>query len=243
VSATGIVAALAAEARTLGPVQPVRHRAAGSLAIHTLPDGTLLVISGMGAAAAAQAARALVAAGVQGLLSFGLAGGLDPALGAGTVLLPRAVTDGTGTVHRAYESWRERLAALMRDSSDTHPLVVDGALLSLSEPLSTPLTKSQARGRTGAVAVDMESFAIASVAIEQGVKFAVARVVVDTAADRLPRSILQATDLRGEVNYSQLIGALLRRPPDIVALLRLARRYRVAMRSLRALARAGVGGS
>ena len=240
-SATGIVAALAAEARTLGPVQPVPHRAAGTLAIHTLPDGTLLVISGMGAAAATQAARVLVAAGAQGLLSFGLAGGLDPALGAGTVLLPRAVTDGTGTVHRAYDSWRERLAALTRGSSDTHPLIVDGALLSLSAPLSTPVTKSQARARTGAVAVDMESFAIASVAIEQGVKFAVARVVVDTAADSLPRSIMQATDLRGEVNYSQLIGGLVRRPPDILALLRLARRYRLAMRSLRALARSGVG--
>jgi adenosylhomocysteine nucleosidase len=240
VSVTGIVAALAAEARTLGPVQPVRHPSAASPAINTLPDGTLLLISGMGAAAATQAARALVAAGAQGLLSFGLAGGLDPALAAGALLLPRTVTDGTGTVHRAYDPWRERLAAAPRGRSDTPVRILDGALLSLSEPLSTPATKSQARARTGAVAVDMESFAIASVAIEQGVRFAVARVVVDTAADSLPRSVLQATDLRGAVNYAQLIGGLIRRPPEILALLRLAQRYRVAMRSLRALARSGV---
>ncbi len=240
-SMTGIVAALAAEARTLGPLQPVRQLGAAGIAIHTLADGTLLVISGMGAAAATQAARALVAAGAQGLLSFGLAGGLDPALGAGAVLLPRAVTDGTGIVHRAYDPWRERLAALTRGRSATHPLIVDGALLSLTEPLRTPVTKSQARARTGAVAVDMESFAIASVAIEQGVKFAVARVVVDTAADSLPRSVLQATDRRGEVSYPALLRGLIRRPPEILDLLRLARRYRVALRALRALARPGMG--
>ena len=242
-SVTGIVAALAAEARTLGPVQPVRHRPAGTPEIHTLPDGTLLLISGMGAAAATQAARALLAAGARALLSFGLAGGLDPALRAGALLLPRTVTDGTGTVHGTYDPWRERLAALQRRGSDTQPRIVDGGLLSLSQPLTTPASKSQARARTGAVAVDMESFAIASVASEQGVSFAVARVVVDTAADSLPRSVMQATDPRGEVNYPQLIGGLVRRPAEILALLRLARRYRVALRSLRAVARAGVGSS
>ena len=72
-------------------------------------------------------------------------------------------------------------------------------------------------------------------------QFAVARVVVDTAADSLPRSVMQATDRRGGVNYPRLLSGLICRPTDIVALLRLARRYRVAMRSLRALARPGVG--
>ncbi len=237
---TGIVAALAAEARTLGPVPPARPTA-GDITIHTLADGTLLVISGMGSAAASQGALALVAAGARGLLSFGLAGALDPALQAGAVLLPATVTDGAGTVHSTYNPWRERLAALRASDANNHPLILDGALLSLAQPLSTPATKSQAFSRTGAIAVDMESFAIASVALEQGVQFAVARVVVDTAADSLPRSVMQATDRRGGVNYPRLLSGLICRPTDIVALLRLARRYRVAMRSLRALARPGVG--
>jgi adenosylhomocysteine nucleosidase len=157
------------------------------------------------------------------------------------VLLPASVTDGAGTVHSAYNPWRERLAALRVTDANSHPSILDGALLSLAQPLTTPATKAQARARTGAVAVDMESFAIASVAIEQGVEFAVARVVVDTAADSLPRSVLQATDRRGAVNYASLAAGLIRRPADLPGLLRLARRYRVALRSLRALARPGVG--
>ncbi len=103
------------------------------------------------------------------------------------------------------------------------------------------MSKSQAQARTGAVAVDMESFAIAQVAIQRGVKFAVARVVVDTATDNLPQAVIQATDARGAVNYPRLLSGLLSRPSDLAALLRLARRYRVAMRSLRALAGAGLG--
>jgi adenosylhomocysteine nucleosidase len=238
---TGIVAALAAEARTLGPLQPARPAAAGGIAIKTLADGNLLVVSGMGREAATQAAVALVAAGARGLLSFGLAGGLDPALAPGTVLLPRAVTDGAGTVYTADAPWRERLAALQGANAASDPLIVEGVLLSLAQPLTSPLTKSQARARTGAVAVDMESFAIASVALEQGVKFAAARVVIDTAADRVPRAVMEATDPRGAVNYARLVSGLIRRPPDIFALLRLARGYRVAMHSLRRLARPGLG--
>jgi adenosylhomocysteine nucleosidase len=241
VSVTGIVAALTAEARTLGPVPAARPDAAGRLAINTLPDGNLLIISGMGGAAATEAALALVAAGVRGLLSFGLAGALDPALQAGTVVLPRAVTDGAGTVHTTFEPWREQLAARHFAQADPSLPIAEGPLLSLAQPLSTPVSKSQARSRTGAVAVDMESFAIARIAIEQGVKFVAARVVVDTAADSLPRSVIQATDPRGQVSYPRLLSGLIRRPPDGFALLRLARRYRVAMRSLRALAGAGLG--
>ncbi len=60
VSGTGIVTALTAEARTLGPVQRAPRSASGDMAIQTLSDGNLLVISGMGSAAAAQAALALV---------------------------------------------------------------------------------------------------------------------------------------------------------------------------------------
>src|SRR6266403_1699369 len=75
----GVVAALDAEARTLGPA--VRR----DDGLFFLSDGALLAVSGMGAALAAIAARNLIDAGAAALISFGLAGGLDPLLSAGTV--------------------------------------------------------------------------------------------------------------------------------------------------------------
>jgi adenosylhomocysteine nucleosidase len=234
VSVTGIVAALTAEARTLGPVRPNPGAvAAGSIAIDTLPDGTLLVISGMGAQAATEAALALVAAGAHGLLSFGLAGALDPTLRAGALLLPEAVTDGTAPYHRTCAAWRQQLAARAGPGAAAQ----GGTLLSVAQPLLTAAAKAEAWRRTGARGVDMESFAIAGVALRQGLSFAVARVVVDTAADGLPRTITPATGSRGAVNYPQLLAGLLRSPADVLALLRLAQRYRVALAALRQLGR------
>ncbi|HEY6455682.1 MAG TPA: hypothetical protein VIY90_10435 [Steroidobacteraceae bacterium] len=227
-SVTGIVAALTAEARTLGPVRANQ--------INILRDGSLLTISGMGPQAAARAALALVGAGARSLLSFGLAGALDPGLPAGAILFPVAVTDETGAVHRTCDAWRERLAARAGAGAECH----GGTLLSLAQPLVTRSAKSEAWGRTHACAVDMESFAIGAVAMQERIDFAVARVVVDTAMDSLPRSVTRATDARGEVHYPRLVSGLLRSPGDMLALLRLARRYRMAMRTLRHLGRYGV---
>jgi adenosylhomocysteine nucleosidase len=228
VSVTGIVAALTAEARTLGPVRANQ--------INTLRDGSLLIISGMGPQAATRAALALIAAGARSLLSFGLAGALDPSLRAGAMLLPAAVTDGSGAIHRTCDAWRELLAARAGASTEHH----GGTLLSVIQPLLTVSAKSEAWSRTQACAVDMESFAIGAIASEQQINFAVARVVVDTAGDSLPGSIMRATGARGELNYPRLVCGLLRSPAEIPTLLRLARRYRPAMGSLRYLGRQGL---
>jgi adenosylhomocysteine nucleosidase len=237
VSGTGIVAALTAEARTLGPVPPAQAPlTAGAASIRTLADGNLLVISGMGPQRATRAAQALVAAGAQALLSFGLAGALDPELRAGVVLLPQDVRNDAGQVHSTYGPWRERLASQARARADSQ-VRAGGALLSVAEPLISSASKSRAWSHTGASAVDMESFAIASVAVEKAVPFAVVRVVVDTALDTLPNSVTQATDPGGEVNYARLTAGLLRHPSDLAALLKLARRYRIALHSLRSLGR------
>jgi adenosylhomocysteine nucleosidase len=241
VSCVGIVAALTAEARTLGPLPPAARRGpAGEPSIHTLADGNLLVISGMGPQRATRAAQALVAAGAESLLSFGLAGALEPDLRAGDVLLPRDVRDETGQVHTTYGPWRERLAARARARAD-HQVRVGGVLLSVVQPLTGPMSKSQAWSQTGANGVDMESFAIASVAVERGVTFAVLRVVIDTAVDTVPASLTQATDAYGEASYARLAAGLLRSPADWAALLRLARRYRIAMHSLRSSGQRGLG--
>ena len=229
-SVTGIVAALTAEARTLGP-------SVHGPTLDTLADGNLIAISGMGPQAAARAAQLLLAAGARHLLSFGLAGALDPHLAAGTVFLAESVLDEAGTAHPTCGPWRERLARVAAARGS----VARGVLLSVAQPLLSADAKAQARRNTGAAAVDMESFAIGAVAVRQGVDFAVARVVVDTAADAVPRSVTASTGARGEVNYARLIAAVLGAPQDLAALLRLSRRYRAAMASLRFLGRQGVG--
>ena len=83
-NAAGVVAALAAEARALGP-SPLRDRGGRRYAM--LSDGTLVAVSGIGQAAAAAAPGGSSTPG-PGAGELGLAGGLDPTLEAGTVCLP-----------------------------------------------------------------------------------------------------------------------------------------------------------
>lgn len=227
-NAVGIVAALAVEARALGPTIG-RCKAPASLL-----DGTLLCVSGTGCAAAALAARTLVEAGATALASWGMAGGLDPALSAGTIFLPSEVisTDGTGFLTACH--WRERLSAAIA----AHRPVACGKLLTSAQAIEAVAGKAAAFRETGAAAVDMESLAVAQIAAIQGVPFIAVRVIVDTAQDVLPRAVMAASR-SGHVRIWRLIGALALAPADVAPLLRLARRYRAASRSLVAVARAG----
>jgi hopanoid-associated phosphorylase len=209
----GVVAALASEARALGP-----------------GGGSLLAVSGIGRAAAEAAARSLVEAGVSALITFGMAGGLDPALKPGSVVLPGEVISPEGKHYVACRSWRERVAAAVS------PLctVTEGNLLTSAYAIDTPAEKAAAFHRTGAAAADMESSAVAEVAAQHNLPFIAARVIVDTASDRLPRAVVAASRA-GRVQFGRLLAGMVLAPSEIAALVRLAQRYRIAMRSLRAI--------
>jgi adenosylhomocysteine nucleosidase len=221
----GIVCALASEARHLGPTVRLTEP------LGSLPDGTLVATTGMGGLAASTGARALIDAGATALASFGLAGGLDPTLAAGAILLPDEVQGGDGRVHRCEAGWRNRLSATLRAQT--------GKLLTSSKAVSSVEDKAALFRSTGAVAVDMESAAIAAVAAEHDLPFVAVRVVVDSAADVLPRAVSAAADSEGHLQLWRLIGALALAPGELAPLIRLARRYRAANRSLAAIARMG----
>ena len=223
----GIVAALAAEARALGPSMPRAGPNAFS-EFSQLHDGTLLAVSGIGGPAAGAAACALVEAQVSSLMSFGLAGALDPALAAGTIMLPGELISRDGARFVTCKTWREQVAASLGSGS----AVSMGTLLTSARAIETPSEKAAAFRESGAAAVDMESAAVAEVAAAHRLPFIAVRVIVDTAGDALPPTVIAASTA-GRVQIGRLIAGLVAAPREIAALIRLARRYRMAMRSLR----------
>jgi adenosylhomocysteine nucleosidase len=225
----GIVSAFTAESRLLGA--PIRR----DQALASLADGTLLVVSGMGRAAAEQGALRLVAAGARALMSWGLAGGLDPALAAGTVLLPNEVVSTEDEVLPTAREWRERLSGAVA------PLctVCAGRLLTCRQPLASPADKVIAFRQSAAAAVDLESFVVATVAARHGLPFLAVRAIADTALDGLPRSLLAVAAGASDVRMGRLLGALVRAPAELPGFIRLVRRYSTASRALRFVARSG----
>jgi hopanoid-associated phosphorylase len=228
-SGAGVVAALGAEARTLG--RPVRR----SDGLFAVDDGILMAVSGMGCPAAAAAARRLLDAGATALVSWGMAGGLDPKLTAGTICLPRSVVTEDGGTFSTDHHWREILAAAVA----AHNSIEGGDLLTSPISIDDVAGKAAAYLRTGAVAVDMESSGVAAIAAAHRVPFIAIRVIVDTAADELPGAAVEAIQ-SGRVRISRLIVGIVRRPRDIAPLMRLAGRYRAAKRALTEVARTGV---
>jgi len=227
-SSVGIVAALAAETRDLGPTLGKR----GTMA--SLADGSLLAVSGVGCTAATLTAQALVDAGAAALASWGMAGGLDPALCAGTIFLPSEVISERGAGFTTARYWREGVSAAV---AARRP-VAGGKLLTSTHPIGARADKAPAFRETGAMAVDMESIAVAQIAAAHGLPFIAVRVIVDTAADVLPQSI-SAASRSGHVQLWRLIGSIAVAPGDLAALIRLAQRYRAASAALRAIARTG----
>lgn len=214
--------------------EEARHFERGSTGPGQGPDGSRFLVSGIGPAAARRGAEALIGAGAGALVSFGLAGGLDPALAPGTVCLPGEVVGGPGPGLPTDAGWRSRLQARLAGRAP----VAGGVLLASEDLVATPAAKARLFAATGAVAVDLESRAIGEVAAERGLPFLVVRVIVDGAGDGLPPVVALATE-GGTVRLGRLLGALARRPADLAPLVRLARRYAVAGRALALLARPG----
>lgn len=150
------------------------------------------------------AAERLVAQGATGLVSFGLAGGLDPALRPGTIVRPARVQDGTDV--------------FLTSGPATHDL-----LLAHDQVIAGVGAKAAWFRSTGAVAVDLESGAVARVAARHGLPFAVLRAICDPALAELPPAALVALDHGGAIGLLRVIGSVLRFPAQLPALLTLAR--------------------
>lgn len=164
------------------------------------------------------AARALLAAGATRLVSFGLAGGLDPALPPGTlVLATEVIADG--------QCWPTDPAW-----AAAFPQAHRAPVLGVVEPLTSRAAKAAAFARTGAVAVDMESGAVARVAAQAGVPLLVLRAVADPAGQAVPAAALRCLDGQGRLRPRAALAALALHP---WAMGRLAWQARAGMKALR----------
>lgn len=186
---------------------------------------------GPGPAPAAEAARTLVGEGCQALLSFGIAGGLDPALGPGDVVVADQVVAPGGARYPTDAAWRNGLTALLGGQS-----ALSAPLAGSDRVVMEPAAKGRLFEETGAVAVDMESHAVAEVAAAAGVPFLALRAVSDTAAGTVPRSALKGVDRQGRDRPWAVARALLERPRELPALLELKRDGAAALKALRRVA-------
>ena len=183
-------------------------------------SGHAVAVGGGTAVGARRMAQSLVEDGATGLISFGLAGGLDPGLPAGTLIVPHAVL------------CQSRL--LDCDEALRSPLAGENipCLLAADAVVASAADKLRLWRTTGAGAVDLESGAVAEVATAAGLPFAVLRAICDPAARDLPSAAVEALDEKGRIAPMKMAGILARHPLQILALIALALDAARARRSL-----------
>lgn len=166
------------------------------------------------------------------VLSFGVAGALQPGLGVGAVLAAAVVRDGAAR-RFGDPAWTARLVAR------TGARLADFA--GVDAVAADPEDKARLREATGAAVVDMESHLAARAAAEAGLPFAALRVVSDRAEHGLPPAAVAGLGADGGVDAAAVLRALARDPRQLPALLRTGRDAAAALRALaRARRAAGV---
>jgi adenosylhomocysteine nucleosidase len=161
-------------------------------------------------AGALAAAERLVAEGAKGLVSFGLAGGLSRAVKAGSVLVPEAVLE-AGTRYACDPGIMQFLGG-----------GTGGVMLAGERIVADADEKAALYRESGALAVDLESGAVARVAAAHGLPFAVLRAVADPARRTLPPAALIPLKADGAINLGAILRAVAWRPAQIPGLIALA---------------------
>jgi adenosylhomocysteine nucleosidase len=220
-----ISSALVHAPQTARPVAPSRLGVVVGLAAEARlvrETGWPVSVGGGTPAGAEAATERLVAGGAGALVSFGLAGGLDPRLQPGHLVVPVAVICGA----RRYAT-DAALSALLGGCSGETLLAVDTIVVEAS-------TK-QALWRTHSTAVaDMESGAIARVAARHGLPFAVLRAVCDPADRTLPPAALTVLNRAGSIGMRRLLSSVATNPWQVATLIALARDAAAARQALAA---------
>jgi adenosylhomocysteine nucleosidase len=190
----------------------IRTDGAGFVAREGGLEGRRLVVveSGVGREAAASAAAALV----QGhqprwIITTGFAGGLDDRLRQNDILMANEIVDADG---------RRLTIDLKFDPQSLHGMrhLHVGRLLTVDQVAADTEEKRALGQQHGALAVDMESMAVADVCRQEQVRCLSIRIISDAVDRALPRDIdylVKRTTLAGRIGAAA--GAALRRPSSI----------------------------
>jgi hopanoid-associated phosphorylase len=160
-----------------------------------------------------------------GVISFGVAGGLDPSLAAGAVVVAERIVHGDD-VFDTDLLWCAALRQALPGAIGGTVAGVDGAVAGVAQ-------KQALRRFTGARAIDMESHVGARLARAAGLPYVACRVVLDPACRKVPAAALAALGRDGRTDLGAMLRALAAHPGQLAGLFQLARDAALARGTLR----------
>ena len=213
----GVVAALAIEvAPLLARLENVRKYSGPKFAVvegEFAGKVVAVVLAGAGRVQAQRGAEILLDGHrPRWIVSAGFAGGLDPELRRGDLVLASEVVNRAG---------RRYAIDLGLPPGAAAGGLRSGRLLTVDEIVRTAAEKAALRREHSADLVDMETSSVAALCGERGVRFLSVRVISDEAGTDLPPEILAILGRSGGLRLGAALGAVWKRPASVKELLAL----------------------
>ncbi len=162
-----------------------------------------VVETGTGFARARRATQALIDAHTpKWILSAGFSGALDPKMKVGNIVVADVVCDVHG----------QELVQNSNMPANPDAGLFVGRILNTDEIVRTVEEKQRLAHEHGAIAVDMESLAVAQVAAETHTKYLAVRVISDDMSADLPPEVLSVLGATGTYRVGAAVGAVWKRP-------------------------------
>lgn len=229
---TGIVVALPQEIGTLTTRKVVKGQCI------FLTDTLALAYSGAGASNAEAAAQLLIAQGANQLISWGCAGALSANLKSGDLVLADELIDADGAIITIDHEWHRRVRTVLEKAAcqSSGFALRCGSLLESKTLVTTSDDKQLLHRQSTAIALDMESVAVAKVAHAQAFPFLVIRAIADPVTMDLPQAVSYALNEQGDVQLGKLLTFLLKHPKELKGLISLGQHFNAAKRTLKLVA-------
>jgi len=229
---TGIVVALPQELGTLTTRKVVKGQCV------FLTDSLALAYSGAGANNAEAAAQLLIAQGATRLISWGCAGALSANLTSGDLVLADELIDADGVIISIDHEWHRRVKTVLEKTAcqSSGFALRCGSLLESKTLVATSRDKQQLHRQSAAIALDMESVAVAKVARAHALPFLVIRAIADPVTMDLPQAVSHALNEQGDVQLGKLLTYLLTHPSELKGLITLGQHFNAAKRTLKLVA-------
>ncbi len=193
-------------------------------------EATALGRDAIAIGAGSRAAAALDARLAEGacdlVLIAGVCGGLDPSLAAGSVILGRSLLTADRPEIVPVPAYYDAARRALRRAGGSF---VAASLLTVERPIGSRADRTDAWNTYGAGGVDMETYALAEVAVRRGVAWLAVRTVVDEAAASLPAAL---REWNGDTDDRAIAREALRNPREWLAYAKLALSMRRALSSL-----------
>jgi len=205
--------------------RPHRYKSGGLVFRGGRYDGIRVAIveAGMGFVRARNATTALIDAHTPDwILSCGFSGALLPEMHVGEIVMANSIVDQHG---------QELHQSLNAESNPTGGLYV-GRVLTADEMVRTIEEKRQLAEQHAAIAVDMESLAVAQIARDRKKNFMAIRAISDDMSSDLPPEVLSVVGATGAVRLGAALGSLVKRPESAKEMWHLRSNAKIAAESL-----------